>query len=218
MYAFVFEDNIDTPSSRLLKESYNSKNIYFSGSNSKLISKTNSVLKQGYDGVILFVDVSPNNGSTIGVYNSLVAHKKKISRWSSVVIVPIICIEFYIAKMCVKYNYFGSEYIDNDIIRYMVNDFDWDNCPYKNKSLEKVYKIPFSRSNYNKECLINSNSFGRFYTQDCNCCDISKDSLSKKANLFYSTLPVYDVVDEHHDDMLNSFNVDRGEVDLLEFK
>ena len=68
-YKFIFEDNMDTPSSALLLKS--NSNIYFSGGNRRLQLKLQQIYNNT-DVFIIFCDVPPNNSNTIQEYHDLV--------------------------------------------------------------------------------------------------------------------------------------------------
>ena len=219
MYQFIFEDNGNTPSSKLLKESYNGDNIHFSFSNRYLVNKVDELISKGFKDIIVFVDVVPNNDNTISLYKSLSDEKYGNEEWGNVIIVPIICIEYFLAKLCLDNGYFGDGYKDRLAVKYLVNDFCWDKIPekYKSISLEKLYKRLFIDNKVNKECLINISSYGRFYKDDCNCCELSTDTLSKKAELLYTSLPIFDVIDSMHENIIKKLSISTEEADIAKF-
>ena len=65
----IFEDNENTPSSRLLSSCYYGSNIVFSGGASQLSIKIFEKLQE--DDVMVFVDVVPNNEYTVSTYRKL---------------------------------------------------------------------------------------------------------------------------------------------------
>lgn len=71
MIKLIFEDNEQTPSSKLLKSSYNGSNIDFSNGShiSRMISCIN---KYKDDELIIFFDLSPNNRFTYTNYERLI--------------------------------------------------------------------------------------------------------------------------------------------------
>lgn len=220
MYVFLFEDSPRTPSSKLLVNSYNGKSIYFSDGNLLVRSKVEELLNEGCTKIILFLDVNPNNSNTISLLSHLSTIKYIDERWKDVVIVPIICIEFFIASICKKFGYFNEEQLQRSIVKYLVNTFDWNKMPnmVKSKSLEKIYKRLFEASGKCQFCLENRDGSGKFYLQDCNCedCDLSKANLLLKAEQLYMSLPMFEVIDKEHEKVLHEFGIDFNAISLEE--
>jgi hypothetical protein len=221
MCCFLFEDNENTPSSKLLKKSYNGKNIFFSAGCANLRKSIDDLINKGYHKIVAFVDVSPNNKNTIELYNFLSKVKSTTSSWKNVIIVPIICIEFYIAELCKCYGYFEPEQLQRNTIKNLVCDFNWDAMPTSDKkySLEKIYKWLFEDKVENQECLKNKNGKGIFYLQDCNCdnCTLSKSTLSEKAEQLYCKLPIFDVLeDTEHENKLKRLGINYNNISLDE--
>lgn len=211
MYVFVFEDNPNTPSSKLLKSSYNGSSIYFSDGNSLIRSTIEDLLAKGFNQIIVFLDVNPNNRNTVDLYDSLSKVKSTKESWKNVIIVPIICIEYFIAEICKTFGYFDEKQLERPVVKYLVCNFDWDRMPemVKGKSLEKIYKRLFDTKGNCQKCLDNRAGYGTFFTQACTCegCSLSNASLSKKAEQLYTSLPVFDVIDSAHESLLRSHNI-----------
>lgn len=144
---FVFEDGENTPSSILLKNTYNKNNIFFSNGSSAVLRKACSVQNSG-DKVYIFYDVAPNNAKTVNGYNMLVQNIR-INNIKNMYVIPIICIEYYICYMFYTYGYLmisdknSQVYIDNLLI-----NFDWQNLinqvklnTYQTESLEHCTKV-----------------------------------------------------------------------------
>lgn len=237
MIKIIFEDNINSPSSCLLKSSYNGSNIDFTcGNNINKMIKTLNKYK-GYKSIIFF-DFPPNNERVYKNYEKLVDYIVS-NNISDVHIVPIICIEYYIIKFLVDNNYLKVEDKDKDLISNLIYDFDYSNksvnkfishFDYRLNSLEHVYK-DLLRLLVNKyRCMLNSNKYnsdgtlsdsyyGSFYTKDCACdrkfCRSNcSSSLSEKAERFYCTLPIFDVIDDNHKLVLESLNINFKDKDL----
>lgn len=218
MYVLLFEDNPNTPSSKLLKNSYNGKAIHFSDGNLLIRNEIQKLLEQGNENIIVYLDVNPNNESTVGLLNTLGVIKLTNKRWKNVIIVPIVCIEFYIAKICKQCNYFDKEQLRRPIVRYLVDDFNWDAMPetVKTKSLEKIYKRLFETNGKCQPCLNNRQGSGKFFLQDCNCteCSLSNASMSLKAEQLYTSLPVFEVAGITHEEFLRECNISHNTLSL----
>lgn len=203
-YKFIFEDNIDTPSSALLLKS--NSNIYFSGGNRRLQLKLQQIYNNT-DVFIIFCDVPPNNSHTIQEYHNLVDVIKE-NNMKNVYVIPIICIEHIIIKFLNKHNYLGKQNrICQSILDNLINTLNWDNLLPQIKynenneevSLEKIFKRFMSEQPL--LCQHNKNSKrivleGKFYREDCLCarkyCAINSTSnASKKSLQLYAELPIF---------------------------
>lgn len=222
MYTFVFEDSPDSPSSKLLMSCYNGKSIHFTNGNLLARAKINDLLNKGHTNIVLFLDVNPNNKSTVTLYNSLRISRELEERWRNVIIVPIICIEYYIALMCKFYNYFDEMQLQRPTIQHLVGCFEWNRMPnfVKGKSLEKIYKRLFEANDKCQACLINHSNSGLFYLEDCKCNDCTSNgtSLLKKAEQLYTCLPAFEVIDGRHKALLQKFGISSKTIQLSEIQ
>jgi len=224
MYSLIFEDYLSTPSSRLLLRCYNKDNIYFSDGKSSLRYKVRDLINAGKLDIVVFLDVNPLNLDTIEQYNSLRDMKEFNDNWKNVIIVPIICIEYHIADVCKKNNYFNSKVMRRPAVEYLVGKFEYDkitNPIALNSSLEQIYKRIFETYEpILQKCIVNANTsksgIGIFYLGDCKCKDCSSCgiSLSLKAEQLYTNLPVFDIIDDKHVEFLNSLGIFVNEISL----
>ncbi len=217
----LFEDNEKSASSRLLKAGYNGKYIKFSGGYNKLKNK----LEESYNNVdifIVFIDVAPNNPFTVQFYESFLRHDYVKSR-PNIYVVPIICIEYYLFWSVYELGYIKCNNNSTVIAkRYLIDEPNFSELRMhfkkRSSSIEKLYKIFFDKNpSYNNTmCMINgepSNDMGFYYLIDCKSCTIKdcplgcNDSLSLKAERLYTSLPVFDVVDDNHKCLLESFDI-----------
>ena len=220
---FVFEDGDDTPSSIMLKNSFNKNNIFFSNGCSKVLKKACAVQNPG-DTVYIFYDVSPNYKKTVNGYDTLIQTIKQ-NKLKDIYVVPIICIEYYICKMFYQYgclcltHKYKQVLIDN-----LIAKFDWQNVVnqaqlthYELESLEHMYKNIISSSKmrcqrnefkYDDKGVRETNNLrGIFYEKDCNCdlkfCAIKcRDDILLKAERLYGMLPVFTIVSREHEEYL----------------
>lgn len=226
----LFEDNENTPSSILLKNSMHGDNIYFASGNSQVLNKLKSIYNDG-DTVFIFFDVSPNNKWTIKFYNNIVQTIKGSKQYKNIYIIPIICIEYYICKFLKEYNYIV---IKNEVIKQLANaiigdTFDYSKIPMSilkvnklNNSLEKMYKHILS--NQAMKCMNNKNDdsydlYGMFYKCDCRCerkyCSINcTDSLEIKSERLYTSLPVFAVSSPEHREIINRLGIHISNIDI----
>ena len=197
----LFEDNENTPSSKLLKKSMYGNNIMFSGSNS-LLSREAEKLKSKGNNVIIFIDLAINNHRTKQLYEDL---SDKYEDDEHVLVLPIICIEYYILKMLCSHGFLEFKVFQTEEIQSLLQSFVVDITGESiDKSLEKQYKHILSEIGNKKHCYINktpNNTLrGQFYSCGCPCnksyCTDYRDaSIDYKAESLYSTLPVF-FVDE----------------------
>ncbi len=223
---FIFEDSILTPSSALLKASYNGGNIHFSEGCSNMQSKLEAVYNSE-DEFYIFYDVPPNNSVAVDSYTNLC---EELFIYGNVYVIPIICIEYYILKMFIKYNYGNFKKSIIDLVDNLVKDFNANGIIEMNKlpsdyikaSLERVYKHILDEQN--AQCFRNHNRYdehgniiedkvlGKFYKEDCDCerkyCRLNcTDSVSLKAERLYTSLPVFDVDNIEYRALLESYDI-----------
>lgn len=227
MVTFIFEDNVKTPSSSLLKSSYNGANIEFSSGGGShritpLIDKHKRFNKDSV--VIIFLDLPPNNEKTYFSYEKITDHILN-NNYSSVYIIPIICIEYYILRLIMHRAYTKHNIKLNCLMDNLVKDFNYSystvqdvisNNKYVQESLEHLYKWLLINLVNNTRCMINAKRkdsyYGKFYLSDCDCdtkfCKISSCmQLTDKAEMFYTELPVFTIKDEVHKSLLNQLNI-----------
>lgn len=239
----IFEDNITTPSSGLLKSCYYGEKIFFSGGSHSLGTMINEFLP--LDNLLVFVDVAPNNRYTVMTYrdlNSMFYDEIKAGR---LVIMPIVCIEYIILKMLSQY---GGAIGENTYIKHLVCNFNYQDAsvqslinsrPKLAYSLEKVFKFVLTdvskRSNH--RCLANGFEYdknedgtlvrneksikGIFYDRDCDCdskyCRLGiQDSLELKAEKLYTSLPLFYVESDKHKEYLRKLGIDTNDCDITE--
>ena len=235
----LFEDSDEAPSSLLLKSCSNGNNIYFSNGAGKLAREMSKHLK--FDTLLVFMDVVPNNKSTINLYNSLNTDFEDDIDNNRLLIIPIICIEYIILTMLIKWNYIQEEEIDG--LHYLITDFNYselsslpdvrNNTTLQN-SLEKICK--YFLNNIKHKCMKNGFEYksknnikqgrdyssikGIFYETDCHCGKVRDDycsiesSLIEKADRLYITLPVFDVINDEHKSSLESLGVSIVKYDI----
>lgn len=239
----IFEDNMTTPSSKLLKSCYYGEKIFFSGGSRNLGIMINKCLP--LDDLLVFVDVVPNNSYTVMTYrnlNSMFHNEVKAGR---LVIMPILCIEYILLKMLSRYEGVISK---NTYIKHLVCNFDYQNASVQSlinsnqkltDSLERVFKFVLTDvSNRSKHrCLANSFEYtekekgilvrnessikGIFYDKDCKCdsryCRLGiRDSLELKAEKLYTTLPLFYVDNDVHREYLRKFGINTKDCDITE--
>ena len=226
---FVFEDGDNTPSSILLKNCFNSCNIFFSNGCSNLLDKACSIQNDS-DIIYIFYDVSPNNSKTVKGYNDLIDTIKS-QRIKSMYVVPILCIEYWICQMFVRYNYMCVSKKADLMVEKLVIDFDWQALlnqvqlnTYESSSLEHTYKSILNQSKMT--CQMNHYKYsedgktkesialnGIFYDRNCECdskfCSIDcSDTLALKAERLYTILPIFHVISDQHQKLLDEFGID----------
>lgn len=173
MIKFLFEDNLNTPSSILLKSSYNGKNIHFTSGNleSNILNKIESLIDENDNcTLVVFYDLPPNNKV---IYNNYERPVDRVieNNYDDVHIVPIICIEYYLIKFLVLYNYIPINNKNIELINNLVISFDYTNSSvinfvnkdtYRKNSLEHVYKQLLSYLIKSK-CMLNYSKTNNLY-------------------------------------------------------
>lgn len=192
----LFEDNVNTPSSRLLRSCHYGDSVHFANGNYNLAKEAERLSDLGHS-VVVFIDLSVNRTETVMIYNSL---SKKFKSSKSILVLPIICIEFYLLKMLYNHGFLSTaEFKCKEVVdvQDLLHNFVTDITGYSIEcSLEKQYKYILDEVGHLKHCYINKSKKGKFYVQGCQCdntyCKSFKQaSLMKKAECFYTTLPVF---------------------------
>lgn len=196
----LFEDKENTPSSQLLKKSLYGENIKFSGSNTAL-SKVAEQLKSDGHKVIIFFDLAVNNRKTKELYESL---SDKYEDDSNILVLPIICIEYYILKMLYNHGFLDFDLYKSIDIQYSLDNFVKEITGVAiDESIEKHYKHILNQIGNKNHCYNNKTDAenkgllkGKFYTHGCPCertyCKVCKTaSIAYKAESLYSSLPVF---------------------------
>lgn len=235
MIKFLFEDNYDTPSSVLLRHSYNGDNILFAGGGGssnmfKAIEECKNASKDIT--IIAFFDLPPNNEKAYRNYEALLERLLE-SDYTDVYIVPIVCIEYYILKFLIKNKYLMIDNKYVELVASLITSFDYNNKMvkefvninnYRKSSLEHVYKELLTFLALKSKCMLNytphdnkghiiDDSFhGVFYKRDCTCdrkfCKSDCHvSLKEKAERLYAELPIFDVIDNEHRNFINSLDI-----------
>lgn len=230
MRKFIFEDNDSTPSSLLLKASYNGDNIIFAnGGCAANILK--SIERYKDCELIVFFDLPPNNEHAYRNYEKLV--DIVIDREYNVHIIPILCIEYFILRFLIQCHYLpvGEKYVE--LVTDLVFDFNYSSNyvqdfvrvnSYRSASLEHVYKDLLITLTNKSKCMLNciqhdksgnivyDSHYGIFYTADCKCepkfCRINCSAkLQEKAEQFYTKLPIFCTVNNSHATYLNKLGI-----------
>ena len=188
----LFEDNVRTPSSCLIRSSNPfGRATFFADGASQVLDHLKEIVSQS-NLVLVYMDLVPNNTSSIqavsDVLNWIVATE------ASVLLVPLICTEFHILQAVSKH------YDVPDEVEHLL-DLRFSNLV---RSAEKQYKDCLNKvvGNALSHCFNNENKrsnsrYGLWYKQDCkgicNTCRAGGSELSSisKAYDFCLSLPVF---------------------------
>ena len=204
MIRFVFEDNINTPSSIALLSSYYGEYIHFmndkrygSGGNKKVAKFVKDLARKYPDDIfIVYFDLVPNNKMTIIVYENLCSSIEKYN--GRVKVLPIPCIEYVIVNMLDRRNLlkYKKEELYYDIILHSVTTLtNWvvikniiSNLGWKHSYIETIYKGLLN--NHIKYCFHNRKGLGEFFTScDRTTCDYCNISLKDCGDMIFMNLP-----------------------------
>ena len=170
-WAIVFEDNEQSPVSKLLESCRYGDRLYFSEGNDLLSLKVEELIEEGYDEFIVFIDLVPDNKSTKNLYLTISSDLDELAMFNNVKIslIPIFCIE-YVVLSYIKENNFGT-YKDRKILDVYLQDIKKLYSDISGASLEKKYKSLLNGRLSN--CLHNIKGqrsvIGMFYNCDCEC-------------------------------------------------
>lgn len=194
-WAIVFEDNEQSPVSKLLESCRYGGRLYFSEGNDLLSLKVEELIEEGYDEFIVFIDLVPDNKSTKNLYLTISSDLDELAMFNNVKIslIPIFCIE-YVVLSYIKENNFGT-YKDRKILDVYLQDIKKLYSDISGASLEKKYKSLLNGRLSN--CLHNIKGqrsvIGMFYNCDCDCEKFHcycKCQIGEKAERLYLSLPI----------------------------
>ena len=217
-YKYIFEDGENTPSSLLLKQCFNGKNIYFANGVSRLWQKFLEIY-ENIEGVtyIFYIDLVPNNDKTKDMYKKLITQIKS-NKYMNVIVIPIICIESIILNMLQDVGCLRHSKVSMELFDYVGGVAYHDNLSsvISDVSLEHLYKRILSDQLLycQRNTIKRSNrQSGKFYIIDCICCsnkrcngDINLSILEKAERLF-TELPAYSIISPKHLEYLEQLGV-----------
>ena len=224
---YIFEDREDDVISQLFKVAYDeatySKFIYANG-NGSIVSIVDEKLENTRECIVVFLDMVPGNKDIVKIYHSL--KKRYITSNGRVLVLPIICSEYYFIKSIANTNlvkvnanvidtcvqrglYFNSEIIQTEEDRRFCKNF------------EKFCKLILIKGVI--DCAKHSSAYGVYYTTDCKCnnplhnCEdtqlleksirlLSKYPCVPKGNKGDSVALSGDDIAQIHRDLVDSFN------------
>lgn len=214
--AFCLEDSEKMPISQALKSSYNGSNIYFSNGNDNLAEKMHECLQKGYDYVIGFIDLSPDNELVFNVRLEAVQYFADNNIMNSVALIPLICTEYKVLRVLDKLN---CLFISNNYISVWNNIKAGRRHGISGKTLEQVCKEVLGASR--RPCQRNTNNGkmgGIFYTSSCTDCYRHCYNFSKsyKSEWIYSGLPCFNVMSDKHKKLMEEYGIAVGTASLAD--
>lgn len=226
----IFEDSNNAPSSVLLRNCFLGDSIIFSEGCHNIPEYIERYIES--DDIVTFVDLVPDNMSTINFYNDLVSEYRDFIERNRLMICPILCIEYIILKMLLTYGYLTDTIVvDAVALDFRSNSIKDLLARDKNasKTMEKLMKsiLVDISSKSGKRCLRNSfkysnidgvmtrkmdSRFGIFYENDCLCniyrCSLGiRNTLKVKAEELYVSLPVFVTGGYEHENFIKSIGV-----------
>lgn len=207
----IFEDNENSPISKLLRQIYHDDAIFADGN-----VYVRNYLEE-YEDSVCILDVVPDNSNTIILYDELFEEFGER-------IIPFPCIEF--ATIFALFS-LGFK-IDNDLPSDIINLISGNEYKsYDAKSLERHLKARLNSCVHvclrNKSKIDNS-AYGKFYTGTCECdehhskwctkctLDEKKDAMKKFVPVFWSRSSLVML----YSNLFKSLGVDKGIENLTE--
>ena len=222
----IFEDNINTPSSQLLKALPIGCDIEFSCGNIKLLDKAIELgSNKDIELIVIYLDFVLNNEELVQLYFDMIDEIPGLQEEGQIncdiYLITIPCIEYFILQYLLQVSERCFDKASLRIVKNILNDFHFDGIPetlYNNGNFVSVEKIlkHYLNNNINK-CLINENVMknpivGKFYKESCNCekkyCRLNctgEKSLVDKAYGLYRLLP-FKPFDSRMDFLLNLYH------------
>ena len=226
----IFEDSNNAPSSILLRNCFLGDSIIFSEGCHNIPEYIERYIES--DDIVTFVDLVPDNMSTINFYNDLVSEYRDFIKRNRLMICPILCIEYIILKMLLTYGYLTDTIVmDAVALDFRSNSIKdlLERDKNASKTMEKLMKsiLVDISSKSGKRCLRNSfkysnidgvmtrkmdSRFGIFYENDCMCdiyrCSLGiRNTLKVKAEELYVSLPVFITGGFEHESFIKSIGV-----------
>lgn len=187
----IFEDHKDTPSSKLISF-LNQEDIVFAGANTRIVKCIRNIIRANpNEQIVVYIDLIPDNPITCEIFNRL-TNDNLLN--DNIVIMPVICAEYLIAKMICKYIPNVNVPAMRDIVSSIENNTNWRDIALSDftncKSLEKVFKRFFCEdSKYLADYYWNiAKNTNGFYSMD--------DTLTveEKCKILWYSLPLYPLI------------------------
>lgn len=221
-WAIVFEDNEESPVSKMFKSCIYGNRIYFSGGSGVLVSTVKKLINKGYDEILVYIDVVPDNEDTLDMYLTVNTWLSKLAVVNNmkIVLIPIFCIESVVLSLIASDN-FGNN-TDKRLLEVYLKDIKKFYEDIKGSSIEKKYK---SLLNGKMSCCLHNTSgkksvIGKFYRFDCDCEEFHcycKCSINEKSERLYVSLPVV-YAEEDYLTKMKELSVDVLECDIIGVK
>lgn len=190
---YIFEDHPDADISKLFKSAYNNNNInnfIYAKGNGNLVDKINYYISKTTDKIIVFMDTIPGNKDCYSIYREI--RLISIKHNCRVIVLPIICSEYYMIKSIKNKDIFKDReeinrcimkepHITSSLMNHKDKASYCRNFEKYCKYLLKYNTVKNCLKNYNKEDNIN----GEYYNESCKCNKAMSDciqiTLSEKA-------------------------------------
>lgn len=171
---------------------YGQDRVFFAGGNTKVYEKLQNLYNPD-DYFVVYVDVSPNNTTTVVLFRRLAS--LPLCKKRNVLLLPIVCIEYYVLRMLSDNSILRIRPEWNDLYDALFVKEDFLSAlKIKNLSVEKLYKLLVTGQF--QKCAYNSSQFGVYYKEDCPCslrCNINPSiRLADKSFSLWRLLPVMD--------------------------
>lgn len=218
MVKIIFEDNPNTPSSKLLNESsFNKGNFIFTGGGDGTLRYLREHHGEPFS-FLVFVDVVPNNVFTLSTYQTI---DRLCKRFENVEVFPVLCIEYIILKLIHSLDMDFYSKSTKEVLGVLFGECtpsEETTGMMRKRSLEKVCKTALS--NHMQYCFRNTTKednpvYGEFYRECCGKCNTGSfrckfnSTLDRveKAERLYTMLPIFDVISEEHKDYLRALGI-----------
>lgn len=195
---YIFEDMKDDILSKFFREAYpkviSEKFVYTNG-NGGIFDTVKKLIIETQETIVVFLDFYPTNDSIVRIYRKL--RKESINNGNRIVVLPIVCAEFYILKLLDNNNMITDKAkakiaFDFDLYDKVLqsNAFDAQDRKFCT-TFEKYCKIVTMK--WVKECA-RTNSTQEYYTENCICNTLNDGScksceLTQKAMDYISQYP-----------------------------
>jgi len=174
---YIFEDHPSNMLATLFREGYSvevAHNFHYTKGNGKIFSYIQKHFKEEED-IIVFLDMPPGNSGVVDVYDSLLSLSRT---YTSLVIIPIICMEYYLLLSVRKSHLVTvSNWVDTCLQFGYAGDTSPNilvgEDPQKNLTFEKFCKLVTRKAL--AQCLRvgtlsqSEDRYRPYYYEDCIC-------------------------------------------------
>ena len=170
---YVFEDKREDVLSEFFRKAYPedvSERFVYTNGNGAILSKVEQLLNCTHEIIVVFLDFYPTNNSITKIYSRL--HYESRKNDNRVIVLPIVCAEFYLLKFLDKNNMITDKRKADIVLNFELfddvlrsNDFTEIDIKFCT-TFEKYCKLVTMK--WVEDCA-KTNKTQEYYTENCKC-------------------------------------------------